>query len=239
MQQPLNYFDLVIKAVRGRTPVPEFKMRATRSILSRVRPRALTMCGDESIAQLRNALETIHREGIQGGFLEAGVWRGGMPIIMRAFLQAMGDTNRTVWVADSFRGLPRAPSHGMDRLASLLLRPLGSLAVSRAQVEAAFEFFGLNDQQVKYLEGWFAESLSSFSKPLALVRLDGDYYESTRDALRALYPNLSLGGYVIVDDYNLPLGCKRAVDEYREQHDISEKIIEINRQAVYWRKERE
>ena len=105
------------------------------------------------------------------------------------------------------------------------------------QVKESLEYFGLNDEQVVFLEGWFNETLDLMPEsPLSLIRLDGDYYESTRDAIERLYPRLSSGGFLIVDDYNLPLGCKRAIDEYRKNNNITDDIVKINKQAIYWRK---
>lgn len=200
-------------------------------------PAALSMCGDKTIHQLREALQTLEQEDIAGDYIEAGVWRGGLPIIMRAFLQQAGNTQRKVYLADSFQGLPTDVSDVRDKAANALLEPMAQLAVNRTQVEQAFEFFGLNDEQVEFVEGWFDQTLPAMEPtPLALVRLDGDYYESTRDAINALYPRLSVGGYLIIDDYNLPLGCKKAIKEYRREHGITDKIIKINKQAVYWRK---
>jgi hypothetical protein len=229
------------KTFSGRDTILKLVLNASPKFLSdawaKMSPHALTMCGDKSLEQLKDALHTVHLEKIPGDFIEAGVWRGGIPIIMRAFLQSVGDKERTVWLADSFKGLPQETQDAKDKLANLLLEPLGHLSASRKQVESSFEFFGLKDQQVKFLEGWFSDTLKTMPDlPLAIVRLDGDYYESTRDSLEALYPKLSPGGFLIVDDYNLPLGCKKAVNEYRKKFDITEPIIKINNQAVFWRK---
>jgi hypothetical protein len=203
----------------------------------KMNPSALTMCGEESLGQLIAALQAIELEKIPGDLIETGVWRGGIPIIMRAFLQSVGNRERIVWLADSFKGLPENSEDPNDQAAHLLLKPLHHLCASRAQVENALDFFGLCDYQVQFLEGWFRETLRNMpDRPLALIRLDGDYYESTRDALVELYPRLSASGFLIVDDYHLPLGCKRAVDEYRQENGIQEPIIKINSQAVYWRK---
>lgn len=275
MSESFDYFDLVVKTVRGHSPIPEyqnysedrtqlakdhikflkqkFKGHSSGNILldiiiktgpsllcklwDKMSPAALTMCGDKSINQLIDALKNIQKENIPGDFIETGVWRGGMPIIMRAFLKSINDKNRTVWVADSFKGLPKDIQDPKDKTAQYILEPLHRLAVSQKQVEKSFDFFGLKDEQVQFLSGWFKDTLKKMpDQPLALVRLDGDYYESTMDALIALYPKLSAGGYLIVDDYNLPLGCKRAVNEYRQKNNVAESIVKINKQAIYWRK---
>jgi hypothetical protein len=208
-----------------------------RMMWEQMSPTALTMCGEKNLNLLLTALKTIEDEKVPGDFIETGVWRGGLPIIMRAFLEDVKNRDRTVWIADSFRGLPEGSKDPNDVAAHLLLAPLSHLSVNRKAVEDAFDFFGLRDEQTQFLEGWFCDTLKNLpKKPLALVRLDGDYYESTRDAMEELYPRLSPGGYLIVDDYHLPLGCKRAIDEYRKKHAISDMIIEINSQSVYWRK---
>jgi O-methyltransferase len=205
---------------------------------NKLSPPALTMCGDASIAQLREALETIEKENIKGDLIETGVWRGGLPIIMRAYLHSIDNKDRKVYIADSFSGLPLDVQDSKDKAANLLLEPLNGLSTSRKLVEDSLNYFGLNDEQVVFLEGWFKDTLPNLpDSPLAIARLDGDYYESTMDAMKHLYPKLSVGGYLIVDDYNLPLGCKQAIDEYREEFEITTPLIKINKQAVYWRKE--
>lgn len=204
---------------------------------ARLSPPALTMSGEESIQQLLQAMKTVVDEKIPGDFIETGVWRGGLPLIMRAFLQDKNILDRVVYLADSFQGLPSEHSDPRDSTAHALLDPISHLQTSRQLVEECFEFFGLLDEQVIFLEGWFKDTLVKMpERPLAIVRLDGDYYESTRDAIETLYPKLSVGGYLIVDDYNLPLGCKKAIHEYRDKYQIHDPMIKINKQAIFWRK---
>lgn len=140
-------------------------------------------------------------------------------------------------VADSFRGLPKPdevnfPSDRGDKHYSQEF-----LAVSRQQVESNFMKYNLLDCQVIFLEGWFKDTLSYVpSEKLSIVRLDGDLYESTWQAISSLYPKLSSGGYCIVDDYHLK-GCRQAIDDYREQNSISTPIQQTKGNPVYWRKE--
>lgn len=213
-----------------------------KSNLRKYRSNALTMCGPAAIDTMIHLCQRVLDEGIPGDFLEAGVWRGGMPLLMRAYLFEKGVTDRKVWLADSFCGLPTNRNQMQDwrdRLASRLLGQVDQLAVSEIQVQNVFRHFGLLDSQVIFLKGWFKESLPTISsdQKFSLLRLDGDYYESTRDSLKFLHPKLSSGGFIIIDDYNLPFGCKRAVDEYREAHGIESPLISINQQSVYWRKD--
>jgi O-methyltransferase len=110
------------------------------------------------------------------------------------------------------------------------------LKVSRAEVEENFRRYGLLDEQVVFLEGWFADTLPRAPiERLAVFRLDGDMYQSTIEALEALYPRLSPGGSCIVDDYALP-GCHRAVDDFRARHGIGEALERIDYTGVHWRK---
>jgi len=151
-------------------------------------------------------------------------------------LEAHGDDTRTVWVADSFRGLP--PPNVVDYPADAddLHHIVTGLRVGVDAVKANFRRYGLLDDHVQFLEGWFKDTLPAAPiDRLAVMRLDGDMYESTMQALDALYPKLSPGGYCIIDDYVLK-GCRRAVDEFRERHRISEPLQFIDWTGVYWRK---
>jgi O-methyltransferase len=198
-----------------------------------------TMVGLTRLRNLRECIADVIRLGVEGDLLEAGVWRGGATIFMRAALKAYGDQDRLVWAADSFQGLPRPnadqyPADAGDRHWTWS----DILAVPLDQVQANFRRFGMLDDRVHFLPGWFQDTLPNAPiDRLAILRLDGDMYESTKVALDALYPKVSPGGYVIVDDYkNIP-GCKAAVDDYRAEHEVDEPIREIDWTAVYWRRE--
>jgi O-methyltransferase len=154
-------------------------------------------------------------------------------------LKAHGDTSRTVWVADSFQGLPppdpaRYPADAGDRFFEQ-----EGLAVGVEQVKHNFERYGLLDDRVKFLVGWFKDTLPTAPiDRLAVMRLDGDLYESTWQAIEALYPKLSPGGFCIVDDYGTLVDqCQRAIHDYREAHAITEEIVDIDGWGAYWRKE--
>jgi hypothetical protein len=106
-------------------------------------------------------------------------------------------------------------------------------------VRANFARYGLLDDQIRFLRGYFSDTLPAapFEK-IAVMRLDGDLYESTMDSLTYVYPKLSAGGYCIIDDYHAFPSCARAVDEYREQFAISSPLEAIDRVSVFWRKEK-
>ena len=198
--------------------------------------QAHTMIGLARLANLRRCVETVLADGVPGDLIETGVWRGGASIFMRGILAAWGDPTRRVFVADSFRGLPRPdPAIAQDR--GDRHHKIGVLAVSREDVAGHFARYGLLDDRVVFLEGWFKDTLPGAPiDRLAVMRLDGDMYASTVDAIEPLYPKLSPGGFCIIDDYALP-GCRRAVDEYRAAHGIRSPIERIDWTGVFWRKE--
>ena len=103
-------------------------------------------------------------------------------------------------------------------------------------VQANFERYDLMDDQVRFLKGWFRDTLHLAPiERLAVLRLDGDMYESTMDALTALYGKVSPGGFVIVDDYFLP-NCRQAIGDFRAARGIDEPIQEIDGNGVFWEK---
>lgn len=200
---------------------------------------AETMIGMVRLDNLQQCVTDVLRRGVPGDLIETGVWRGGATILMRAVLKAYGDRDRRVWVADSFRGLPRPNPERAPADAGDALWAFGELAVPVEQVKANFCRYGLLDEQVQFLVGWFRDTLPAAPvERLAVMRLDGDMYESTMDALSALYPKLSIGGYVIVDDYGSIPACKAAVDDYRSQHGIAEAIQWVDSDGIYWQRER-
>jgi hypothetical protein len=197
---------------------------------------ALTMIGKARICNLRHLVETALSEDVPGDFLEAGVWRGGACIFMRGILKAYGITDRSVWAADSFAGhpLPDPEQYPADKRD--LHHTYTPLAVPLEQVRANFSSYDLLDKQVHFLKGWFKDTLPRAPiQRLALLRLDGDMYESTIQTLDAMYWKLSPRGFVIVDDYFLP-ACKKAVEDFRALHAIESEIEEVDGAAVYWRK---
>jgi O-methyltransferase len=197
---------------------------------------AHSMLSLKRLDNIQMCVETVIRENVAGDLIETGVMRGGAVILMRAILKAYGDHDRTVWVADSFEGLPPPNPHEYpaDAGAQWHLRPLTEAGV--AHVRRNFERYDLFDDQVKFVPGWFRDTLSNAPiKQIAVLRLDGDLYESTMDALVPLYPKLTPGGFIIIDDYNLPM-CQKAVNDYRKKMGINNDIITIDDAGVYWRK---
>jgi O-methyltransferase len=192
--------------------------------------QGLTMIGLDRLDDLQRCVESVVAEGIEGDLIEAGVWRGGAAIMARATLDSLGARDRLVWVADSFRGFPGA-ERSEDRWDEI-----DYLSVPVSEVRGNFERFGL-DRGVRFVEGFFADTLPSLrGRRWSLIRLDGDTYDATWTALESLYPGLSTGGYVIVDDYGALSECRAAVDEFRTAHQIDAPLQRVDWTCVRWRR---
>jgi O-methyltransferase len=200
-------------------------------------PLADTMIGLKRLDNIQFCIEDILRNSVPGDLIETGVWRGGAVIFMRAVLKAHGVTDRVVWAADSFEGLPHPSDSNYPQDAGDPHHTFTDyLGVSLEQVQRNFRRYDLLDEQVQFLKGWFKDTLPTAPiQKLSLLRMDGDMYSSTMDALKNLYPRLSVGGYVIVDDYHIA-GCRQAIHDYRDQLGITEEIQKIDWAGVFWKK---
>ncbi len=194
------------------------------------------MIGLERLNNLHNCIRDVLERNVPGDFIETGAWRGGATIFMRAALKVYGDTSRNVWVADSFEGLPKPDTdqfpadHGDESWR------FDELRASYGQVRENFARYGMLDDRVKFLKGWFKDTLPGAPiRQLAILRLDGDMYESTMEVLQTLYSRLSAGGYCIIDDYGLRQ-CREAVTDFRKQQNITEPIQTIDWTGVYWQR---
>jgi O-methyltransferase len=199
---------------------------------------AETMIGMQRLTHLQHCVETVLAEKIPGDLIECGVWRGGACILMRAVLDAYGDDERSVWLADSFQGVPPPDPENYPADKDLRL-DLGVhvLGIPESVVRNNFKRYGLLDDRVRFLPGWFKNTLPDAPiDRIALLRLDGDLYESTIQVLDALYRRLSPGGFCIIDDYHGIDACCQAVTDYRQRNSVSAEIIEIDGSGVYWRK---
>lgn len=202
-------------------------------------PTAESMIGLERMDNLQFCIEDVLANDVPGDLVETGVWRGGASIFMRAVLAAHGVRDRTVWLADSFEGLPPPDPDQYPDDAGSELHEDDPLRVTIEEVENNFRKYGLLDGQVRFLKGWFKDTLPSAPiEQIAVLRLDGDMYESTIQALDALYPKLAVGGHVIVDDYGAIAGCRLAVTDFRERHGIDDEIVVIDWAGVCWRRTR-
>lgn len=202
--------------------------------------QAETMIGMDKLNNLEYCVKDVLDNNVPGDFLETGVWRGGACIFMRGMLKLWNDCERNVWVADSFKGFPDRDLIKYPKEVHWNIQGLNSiLSVSLEEVKRNFERYEMLDDQVKFLEGWFKDTLPSAPiEKLAILRLDGDMYESTIQVLEALYFKVSKGGYVIVDDYleeNLQC-CEEAVNDFLLEHDLKP-IFQHCGPAIFWKVE--
>ena len=197
---------------------------------------AETMVGVERLNNIEKLLIDVIENNIEGDCIETGVWRGGATIFMAAIIKAFNQ-KRNVWVADSFEGLPKPNAEKYPHDKGDDHHTKTRLAISKEEVEKNFKNYDLLGDNIKFLKGWFKDTLPKAPiEKLALVRLDGDMYESTMDGMINLYPKLQSGGYIIIDDWGAVPACKKAVLDYREKHSITEDIILIDWGGVYWKK---
>ena len=198
--------------------------------------RAHTMIGIQRLNNIEFCYNEVIKNNIPGDLIETGVWRGGATIFM-AGLTKYYKENRKIFVADSFQGLPKPEKHyPADKNDPHYTFPL--LAVDINTVKNNFKKYDLLDDNVVFIKGFFEHSLKSAPiDKLAILRLDGDMYSSTIQVLNQLYDKVSVGGYIIVDDYNCIPACKKAVTDFRKERNITTPIIKIDITGVYWKKE--
>jgi O-methyltransferase len=199
---------------------------------------AYTMVGLKRLDNVQYAIETIIQEKIRGDLIECGVWRGGTVIFMRAALREYDDNTRTVWAADSFSGMPKPDiiHYPADRSPTADQSQFDYLSVPLEKVQENIRAFGMLDERVRFIKGWFKDTLPCAPiKQLAILRADGDLYQSTMDILTNLYDKVSPGGFVIIDDYNAWGECNLAVNDFRASRGIVAPLETIDWSAVYWR----
>jgi Macrocin-O-methyltransferase (TylF) len=195
-----------------------------------------SMISDKRITYLRQIVEFVIQNSVPGDFIETGVWRGDGCIMTRAILKDYEVEDRRVWVTDSFRGLPE-PDPDVAADAGDKHHTFTERAVSLVEVEANFAKYGLLDDQVRFLKEWFSDAPPAAAiEKLAVLRLDGDMYGSTMDALNSLYDKVSEGGFIIVDDYGAVAGCRQAIHDFRQRHGIETPIQQIDGWGAFWRK---
>jgi O-methyltransferase len=198
-------------------------------------PWPLTMIGSRRLDNVAQCMRSVLEDGVPGDFIETGVWKGGTTIFMRGVLRAYGIADRRVYVADSFEGAPPpdVTKYPADQGANF---HTWDLAVDLARVKENFARFGLLDDQVEFVKGWFRDTLPALrGHTWAILRLDGDLYESTKDALENLYDDLAVGGWLIVDDYDIE-ACRQAVTDFRAARGVTDEINPIDENGVCWQK---
>jgi hypothetical protein len=195
-----------------------------RVIIAEVKP--LTMTSNQRIWSLLQAVKYLSAQNISGDFVECGVWRGGSIVAMIRQLQALGKANRKVWLYDTFEGMTEPTEFDVDSVDGISAKKLlestqvkdGNnvwCVASLEDVERNVLATGYPSDLLKFVVGDVAQTIpDSHSDQIALLRLDTDWYESTKIELEILFPKLVPGGVCILDDYGHWKGARKAVDEY-------------------------
>jgi len=231
------YLNLLMNCILDTIHCPKDKL--ARVLEGRgMSPRGHSMIGWKRLENVKDLIHQILIDEIEGDVIEAGICRGGTVALMRAALDFFSgyDNKKTVWAADSFQGLPE-PDLKRFPVDKGFETQVGAMAATKETVLDNLSRYPIDLDGIKFLEGWFKDTLPSAPiEKLALIRADGDLYESTIDILVNLYPKLSPGGFIIIDDYGCYKACRQAVQDYRKQHKIEDEIIKVDWTGVYWRK---
>lgn len=192
-----------------------------------------TMIGLRRLDNLEYCINKVIEDKITGAIVEAGVWRGGAMIFAAGVLKEMGQDSRKVYVCDIFDGTFPESGHTMDKWAHE--HDFSALSVSRDEVAGNFMKFGFNPgSNIKFLKGWFSETLSTITEQIAILRIDGDTYQSTMDTL-VLEPQIPSGGFIIMDDWAIESSQKAFLDYFGGR--VTEKdVVRVDSMSVYWRK---
>lgn len=216
-----------VVTLRYDTPVlPEAE---ERRILAEVAPH--TMVHETGVAFYMNETVRLVRNGVPGAVVECGVWRGGASLAcLLAQRSAFGRVERPVWLLDSFEGLPPVtekdgPLARTWQTGEDAERFLDNCRAAEEEAHALMRRHGLSAQEAVITKGWFRDTLPAVTQAvagqgIAMLRLDGDWYDSTLECLEALEPLVAEEGIVIVDDYYAWDGCARAVHDYLSRHDL-------------------
>ena len=195
-----------------------------------------TMTGLERINNVQKLISQVVQDNVPGDYLEAGVWRGGSSVFARGVLRALNQGQRKSYVCDSFRGLPPGNKQLHPHDTNWDNTPY--LEVSEMDVATSFREASLLDENVIFVKGFFNDSLKPLAQKvgsMAILRLDSDLYESTVDILYHFYDKLSVGGYVIVDDWD-GFPSKVACEDFLAVHKVEPEFVRIDEISVYWQK---
>lgn len=203
-----------------------------------------TMVNYSRLVNVLTATDSVAANNVVGDYVECGVWKGGCSALLAYQAREEGN-NRVTYLFDSFEGLPEPTiEDGQGAHTFAEGKNTGDLSSINKNVGTQDEvqrlFANLNLTNYKIIKGWFQNTLPENKDAIdsiAILRLDGDWYESTKVCLEHLYDKVSIGGYILIDDYNFWPGCKKAIDEFFGNRGIIPEIKRIDASGIYIRKE--
>ena len=200
-----------------------------------------TFGGWKALDNAFNVVSLIEKNKIPGAIIECGVAQGGSASMMALSSRVLGNENRNFWFFDSYEGLPEPSAH--DYVGTKAGNYVGVLAKGSClgtieQVsDLIFNKLSLPREKITLVKGWFQDTVPSYKDKIgriSILRLDGDWYESTKIPLENFYALISPGGCVIIDDYATCFGAKKATDEFIKQNSIDTNLYSDNRGGVWF-----
>ncbi len=224
-------------------PFREYLDIKKMSLFFKIKPN-YTMVSYRGLCNLYELAMLVEKNKMEGCFVECGVWRGGCAAVMAYVVRRFG-SKRKIWLFDSFRGLPDPTENDGQWVRDAaggnmreIFTNINWCLASREDVIHIFSSLGLYDtNNIMIVEGWFQDTLPEFKNkvgPIAILRLDCDWYESTKCCLGNLYNNVICGGYVILDDYGSNQGCKKAADEFLNTQKINIPVLKQADEDCYY-----
>lgn len=220
--RPLGYEVNRLEHRREKTYPHDFDA-AEIATIERVRP--YTMTSDACVQALVGAVRYIVANHIAGDYVECGVWKGGSTMAAALTMLAHDERQRDLWLYDTFEGMPPPTDHDVtpDNITAekLLESRAEFLNAPLEGVRNAMASTGYPADKVHFIKGKVEDTIpASIPEKIAILRLDTDWYESTRHELEHLYPRLVRGGVILIDDYGYWRGSREATDEYLAKHKV-------------------
>lgn len=207
--------------------------------------RPYSMVGRSGLFATYDIASEIEKKKVDGSFVECGVASGGCSALM-ALVANENKSNRKVWLLDSFEGLPEPKVEDelkepivykpKDKRASILSQGY-CLGIYDEVEKLLFSKLSLDRNNVFMIKGWLQDTLPRFKNEIgeiSVLRIDVDWYESTKCCLENLYDNVIAGGYIIIDDYSSVIGCQKAVDEFLKNRNLNLKLTFDSRGGCYF-----
>lgn len=197
-----------------------------------------TMTSDARVAGLHKAIIEVYENKIKGDFVECGVYLGGNVIIAKKFFDSVNDITRNFYAYDTFEGMTE-PSENDPKKAHMTWQTSAACLGPLDQVLEEFKKHEIFDDRIKIIKGDVSITLkeeNNIPPEISILRLDTDWYESTKIELEVLYSRLVSGGFLIIDDYGHWDGCKKAVDEFFGVEFVEKKFTKLDYTGIMFQK---